>query len=152
MLTLFGSDIGALLLNDLAQHFQIEQIRDQHSEQVAVSGGSKTIRSRVVREAINMFVKRIDCQITVHEIASELGISIRQLERAFRKNLDRSPVEYFKVERLKRTRHLVQDSKLTLIEICQICGFQSTSGFMKCYRRSFGITPREDRAFSQMKL
>lgn len=152
MLTLFVSDIGALLLNDLTQHFQIERIRDQHNEQVAVSYGAKTIRSRIVREAIKMFEKRIDCQITVREIACEFGISIRQLERAFRKNLDRSPAEYFKLERMKRTRQLVQDSKLTLIEICQICGFQSTSGFMRCYRRSFGITPSEDRAFSRMEL
>jgi transcriptional regulator GlxA family with amidase domain len=79
------------------------------------------------------------------ELARRANLSSRQLERLFRKYLSRTPTRYYLELRLHRARHLLIETTLSVLDVALACGFVSASHFSKCYRDSFGKTPREER-------
>ena len=79
------------------------------------------------------------------DLAASAGLSTRQLERLFRKYLNRSPARYYLELRLNRARLLLLQTNMSVIDVALACGFVSASHFSKCYRDYFGRTPRKER-------
>ena len=71
--------------------------------------------------------------------------STRQLERLFRRYLDRSPKRYYLELRLKKARSLLLQTDMSVINVALACGFSSPSHFSKCYRSFYGRTPYRER-------
>ena len=84
-------------------------------------------------------------RLSQRELAEEIGLSNRQLERLFQRYLDTTPSRYHMDYRLRRARSLLRDTSLCIIDVAVACGFTSHSHFSKCYRERFGNTPREER-------
>ena len=78
-------------------------------------------------------------------LAKEAGLSTRQLERLFRRYLDRSPKRYYLELRLKKARSLLLQTNMSVINVALACGFSSPSHFSKCYRAYYGRTPYRER-------
>ncbi|PID36973.1 MAG: AraC family transcriptional regulator [Rhodobacterales bacterium] len=78
-------------------------------------------------------------------LAAEAGLSVRQLERLFRRYLDRSPKRYYMELRLQQAHHLLTQSDMPVAEVAHACGFVSPSHFSKCYRTYFQTTPYRER-------
>jgi len=72
-------------------------------------------------------------------------VSTRQLERLFRRYLDRSPKRYYLELRLKKARSLLLQTDMSVINVALACGFSSPSHFSKCYRAFYGRTPYRER-------
>ena len=79
-------------------------------------------------------------------LAAEAGVGVRQLERLFRTHLSRTPNEHYKLIRLDRSRLLLRQSGLSIMEIAVASGFGSASHFSRAYRAAFGRTPSAERA------
>ncbi len=67
-------------------------------------------------------------------------MSTRQLERLFRRYLNRSPKRYYMELRLQKARNLLMQTDMSVINVALACGFASPSHFSKCYRAI--TTPR----------
>ena len=78
-------------------------------------------------------------------LAKQAGLSTRQLERLFRRYLDRSPKRYYLELRLKKARSLLLQTDLSVINVALACGFSSPSHFSKCYRAFYDRTPYRER-------
>lgn len=78
-------------------------------------------------------------------LASDAGISPRQLERLFSRYLGRSPKRYYMDIRLERARNLLLQTDMSVLEIGLACGFASAAHFSKCYRASYSTTPYRER-------
>jgi AraC family transcriptional regulator, glycine betaine-responsive activator len=78
-------------------------------------------------------------------LAKQAGLSTRQLERLFRRYLDRSPKRYYLELRLKKARSLLLQTDMSVINVALACGFSSPSHFSKCYRAYYGRTPYRER-------
>jgi len=78
-------------------------------------------------------------------LAKQAGLSTRQLERLFRRYLDRSPKRYYLELRLKKSRSLLLQTDMSVINVALACGFSSPSHFSKCYRGFYGRTPYRER-------
>ena len=82
---------------------------------------------------------------------SDIGcISRRQLERLFRGYLDDTPTGYYLKLRLRRSRHLLEQTDMSVMQVAMACGFVSAPYFSRAYRNLFGRSPREDRRFVRM--
>lgn len=86
--------------------------------------------------------------ISPAQLALDAGMSTRQLERLFRRYLNRSPKRYYMETRLGRARNLLMQTEMTIIEIALASGFSSPSHFSKCYRAQYGSTPYRERGTS----
>jgi transcriptional regulator GlxA family with amidase domain len=78
-------------------------------------------------------------------IATQSGVSQRQLQRLFRRHLGMTPTQYFLKARLQRARHLLQFSTLSVTEIAIATGFASISHFTRRYTELYGRTPTVER-------
>ena len=78
-------------------------------------------------------------------IASQIGISRRQLERLFARYLGVSPNTYMMTLRLERAQALLQQTQMRVIDVAMACGFSTHALFSKRYKRHFGIPPGEEK-------
>lgn len=99
-----------------------------------------------IRNMLSFIHNHYQDKITVAQIADAIGISEREAMRSFRKSLNQSPIEYLISYRLNEAKKLLQNSALTITEICYQCGFSDSSYFGKAFRKAYGLTPREYRS------
>lgn len=83
--------------------------------------------------------------LDVSELASELGISRRTLEKRFRDVLGRSPYEEAIQYRLDLACRMIQDTTFKTADIAERCGFPSQSHFETMFKRKLNITVAQYR-------
>jgi len=79
------------------------------------------------------------------ELARLAGVSVRQLERLFRRHLGRGLHQHYRSRRLERARQLLRETTLPILDVAVATGFGSSSQFARAYSRSFGETPSRTR-------
>ena len=89
--------------------------------------------------------QHVEDPLSLDQLAGLGGISRRQLERLFRGYLDDTPSGYYLKLRLKRARHLLEQTDMSVMQVAMACGFVSAPYFSRAYRGLFGRSPREDR-------
>jgi transcriptional regulator GlxA family with amidase domain len=94
---------------------------------------------------IDLMEQNLEEPLSRTDLALSAGLSTRQLERLFRKYLNRSPARYYLELRLDKARLLLLQTNMSVIDVALACGFVSASHFSKCYRDFFGRTPRKER-------
>ena len=78
-------------------------------------------------------------------VAARAGLSLRQLERRFERQLGRSVVQDYLLLRLARAHQLLQQTELGVTDVAIACGFSSSAYFARLYRRMFDCSPSQDR-------
>ena len=79
----------------------------------------------------------------VEELSSEMAFSYSQLIRKLKALLGMTPKEYIYVFRLKKAATMLKTGKYNIIEVSELTGFKSHSGFTKSFRNYFGVTPSD---------
>ena len=80
------------------------------------------------------------------ELARLAGVSVRQLERLFRRHLGRGMHQHYTSRRLERARQLLRETTLPILDVAVATGFSSSSQFARAYGRAFGEPPTRTRA------
>nr|WP_169569562.1 GlxA family transcriptional regulator [Sneathiella limimaris] len=136
-----GEDVALGVADQLIHHRIREGSERQRMELRARLG----IAHPKLLAAITCMESNLEEPYSCGELAKEVGLSIRQLERLFQKYLNHSPTRYYLKLRLDRARYLLAQTSLPIIEVALACGFVSASHFSKCHREHFGHTPSEER-------
>lgn len=82
---------------------------------------------------------------TIGDIASGLGLSQSQCSKIFTKVYGQSPRQYISRLILNKAKHLLVNSNLTIEQIAEELGFESTSQFSRQFRRWTGTAPSHFR-------
>ncbi|UWP89200.1 GlxA family transcriptional regulator [Aliiroseovarius crassostreae] len=127
-------------------HFQRGAARRGASRIDPAYRGSALTGDGVVDKAIELIRQNLERPVLLTQIARDVGISLRQLERKFLGVTGLSPKAYYMAERLERADMLIRGTSLTMPEIALACGFGSYSSFSQRYRKNFGDTPMRRRA------
>lgn len=98
-----------------------------------------------LREAIVLMERNLEHLMSIGEVAAEVDLSQRQLERLFNTHTGVSPVRYYLDVRLDRARGLVTQTQLPIVDIAVACGFTASSRFARAYKSRFGLSPSKDR-------
>ena len=94
----------------------------------------------------NMVEQRLtDSNLSVEDLAADMGLSRVQLYRKVKALTGSTPVDLLRKARLAQAQRLLQESTLSVSEIAYQVGFASPSYFTKCYKDEFGIVPGEAR-------
>lgn len=145
MLQLIALKHGEKLAKDIAEQCIHPAIRPAYEKQrMDLQLRHHTHHPRLLK-AVELMRSNIEEVLTCQDIASLVGLSVRQMERLFKVFLSITPSNHYLQLRLERARHLVLQSNLSMLQISTACGFSSTSYFSLCYRKQFNCTPREDR-------
>jgi AraC family transcriptional regulator, glycine betaine-responsive activator len=146
MLKLISSQHGHELAAHVSDQFMHERIRDEHDQQRMALPARLGVRHPKLMSVIRLMEEHLEEPLDRGDLAKAAGLSSRQLERLFRKYLNRSPARYYVELRLNRARLLLLQTNMPVIDVALACGFVSASHFSKCYRDYFGKTPRKERA------
>ena len=103
------------------------------------------VRHPKLSQVIQMMEGNIEDPVSPADLAEDVGMSTRQLERLFRRYLNRSPKRYYMELRLQKARNLLMQTDMSVINVALACGFASPSHFSKCYRSHYNTTPYRER-------
>ncbi|MDG1431750.1 MAG: GlxA family transcriptional regulator [Paracoccaceae bacterium] len=145
MLHLIERDYGHDLGIEVADMMLHNSVREPTAEQKLSLQSRHGIRNAHLSKAIKMMTDNLEHPIPPSEIAEEVGISARQLERLFGRHLNCSPKKYYVDMRLQKARNLLLQTEKTVTEISFLAGFASPAHFARVYRNQFGITPMNQR-------
>jgi len=146
MLALIAIDHGRELATAVAEQFIHERIRDSRDHQrMALRSRLGTSHPKLLA-VVDTMERNLEEPLPRAALAARVSLSPRQLERLFRKHLNRTPTRYYLDLRLERARSLLMQTDMSVLDIALACGFVSASHFSKCYRECFNCTPRQDRA------
>ena len=145
MLTLIAQDVDPEtvgLVADQAIHTPIRGDRDEQRLSVPARIG---VRHPKLVSIIQTMEQNLEEPISPSILAQDAQMSTRQLERLFRRYLNRSPKRYYMELRLQKARNLLLQTEMSVINVALACGFTSPSHFSKCYRAHFNRTPYRER-------
>jgi len=145
MLNVIARQHGHELAAAVADQFMHERIRDQHDRQRISLPARLGVRHPKLLAVIGTMEQNLEEPLSRGELARGADLSTRQLERLFRKYLNRSPARYYLELRLNKARLLLLQTNMSVIDVALACGFVSASHFSKCYREFFHKMPREER-------
>jgi transcriptional regulator GlxA family with amidase domain len=94
---------------------------------------------------------RIDKNINMEKLASELGVGYSWFRRMFRHYTGLPPVQYFLELKLNKAKELLVNTSLPIKEIAVITGFESQFYFSKFFKNRVGMSPIKYREFSRGK-
>ncbi|WP_408897570.1 AraC family transcriptional regulator [Nocardioides sp. R1-1] len=96
-----------------------------------------------VRQAVDFMIDRLGEPVTVTEVAQACGMSVRSLQAAFRRELDASPVQWLRAQRLERAHALLASGApgLSVTDVAYRCGFFHLGEFGAAFRARYGVTP-----------
>ncbi|MBS9716341.1 GlxA family transcriptional regulator [Pseudohalocynthiibacter aestuariivivens] len=152
MLKVIANDHGEDLANAVADQMIYSSIRtDQDTQRLSVPSRIG-VRHPKLSAVIQMMEQYIEEPISPSVLAKKVGMSTRQLERLFRRYLNRSPKRYYMELRLQKARNLLMQTDMSVINIALACGFASPSHFSKCYRAHYSTTPYRERGAQSVRL
>ena len=151
LLKIIADEHGEELANAVADQMIYSSIRtDQDTQRLSVPTRIG-VRHPKLSKVIQMMEINIEEPISPSILAKDVGMSTRQLERLFRRYLDRSPKRYYMELRLQKARNLLMQTDMSVINVALACGFASPSHFSKCYRAHYDTTPYRERGSHSAK-
>lgn len=152
MLKFVADDHGEALASAVADQLIYTSIRTDQDTQRLSTPTRIGVRHPKLSTVIQMMETNIEEPISPSVLAKDVGMSTRQLERLFRRYLNRSPKRYYMELRLQKARNLLMQTDMSVINVALACGFASPSHFSKCYRAQYNTTPYRERGAQAERL
>lgn len=84
-------------------------------------------------------------KIYIRDLAKEVCMNEQYFCRFFKKAIGRSPIEYLNEYRIKQSLRLLEETDLSITEICLECGYNNLGNFLREFRKYTDTTPLQYR-------
>lgn len=98
-----------------------------------------------IRTMMSFIKNNFRSRITLTDIAASAGVSIRECQRCFLKNLNVAPMRYVIEMRIDYAKKLLLETTEDISVICEKSGFANQSYFTKTFRLYTGLPPLKFR-------
>jgi AraC family transcriptional regulator len=130
---LFVDSIEAALANILLTSFNTVAPRP-----IPAKGG---MAPRVLRRVVEFMHANMDKQIGLKDLADCAGLSLSHFSFQFRASTNQSPHQYMLRLRVERSKELLADSRLSVLDVGLEVGFRNQQHFATVFRNSVGVPP-----------
>jgi transcriptional regulator GlxA family with amidase domain len=152
MLNLIESNLGSGISKRVAEQFIMDRVRNDSDRQYIPLRAQVGVSHRGLLRVAQLMQQNIEKPLSLEAIAKSSGLSRRQIERLFKRDLNCVPKRYYLEMRLRRARELLLQTAMPIMDITAACGFQSPPHFSKCYRSQFGHPPSAERKIGAASL
>lgn len=149
----------ALNLNKLAEQIRQEMHERLHKHDLIIDALMSEITVLVARQqysksgdSVHMLQNTINyideyymTAIKISDLAEECGYSVDHYRLLFHKMTKQNPKDYILSKRLKMAKKLLNESRMSISDICFSCGFEYYSQFIIFFKNKMGMTPNEYR-------
>ncbi|MEL6143605.1 MAG: response regulator, partial [Bacteroidota bacterium] len=114
------------------------QLRERFSNEGTIKLKEIAVTSldeQFLQSLVEIIERRIDDdELTIEELASEVGVSRVQLHRKLKSLTGKSPSVFLRTIRLHRSKELLEKGAGNVSEVCFDVGFSSLAYFSKCFK------------------
>jgi AraC family transcriptional regulator len=107
--------------------------------------GLATLPPRKLSRVQELIESRLDSDLTLQELAAEVGYSRSHFLRAFHATMGVTPHRYVLNRRIERARGLLAETDMSIAQVAYCCGFSSQAHLTLAFRKVCGLTPGEYR-------
>ena len=108
-----------------------------------VKAASKMNINRLVTEAMDILNRHFNEDITLNDVADDLGITPQYLSYIFSKNMNVSFSNYLTDMRLRYAAGILSDKALSVTDACYLSGYRNLSHFVRSFKRKYNLSPGE---------
>ena len=116
------------------------------------AGRVSALEQKFLRSIQEYVSANLHKNITLDDIAEVVCMSPSSLYKKMKEYADISPMEYVMKMRLHKAVELLKDDSVSVQEVAQSVGFNTHSFFSECFKREFGMTPRQWRLRNVTKV
>ncbi|HEX4153757.1 MAG TPA: GlxA family transcriptional regulator [Steroidobacteraceae bacterium] len=151
MLNLIEGKLGSRISQRVSEQFIVDRVRRDRDRQYVPLRARVGVSHRGLIRVAQIMEENIEKPLSLEKIAKATGLSRRQIERLFKRDLNCVPKRYYLEMRLRRARELLLQTAMPIMDITAACGFQSPPHFSKCYRSQYGYPPSAERKSGEAK-
>jgi len=151
MLNLIQMKLGPRISQLVSEQFIVDRVRKDTDRQYIPLRAQVGVSHRGLIRVAQLMEENIEKPLSLEKIAKSTGLSRRQIERLFKRDLNCVPKHYYLEMRLRRARELLLQTAMPIMDITTACGFQSPPHFSKCYRIQFGHPPSAERKIGERR-
>jgi len=96
---------------------------------------------RILRRVVEFMHANLDKQIGLKDLADCAGLSLSHFSFQFRASTNLSPHQYMLRLRIERSKELLADSRLSVLDVGLEVGFRNQQHFATVFRNSVGVPP-----------
>jgi AraC family carnitine catabolism transcriptional activator len=133
------------LAAEVADHLLLGTPRSATTPQRGAVAGIEPGADSLVAAVRALMQEHIEEPLGCEELAAQLGLSLRQIERRLRAATGLSVLQQYRQLRMTKAHQLLQQTALSVTEVALACGFASPEYFCRLYRHQFGCSPSRDR-------
>jgi transcriptional regulator GlxA family with amidase domain len=152
MIGLISENLTGPQVAELGSHLLMPAIRKTSAEQPRNIGHNESLFDKRIAKAINLMEETISEPLPMVELADQLGVSVRHLERQFNEVFTDTPARFYKRLRVKRAKAMLEETTVSIVDISVATGFGSTQTLAKSMKDEFGLTPKKIRDRRSVKL
>ncbi|MCT7654355.1 DJ-1/PfpI family protein [Oceanimonas sp. NS1] len=145
-LALVEEDMGPKVALEVARQLVLYRCRPGHQSQFSAP---LQAQQRTVWHFAGLhrwLERQLHTEISVEQMAAQVGMSPRHFSRRFRQEAGMSPGRYLEQLRLDRARELLESGESRLKVIAAHCGLERSERLRKAFLRRFGVTPSQYQA------
>lgn len=102
--------------------------------------------------AVNFINEHLHETVNLRDLAEAVHISGFHFHRIFKAILGESPGRYIRRLRMEKVASRLTATDLTLVEIAEQTGYQSSQALSKAFRKYYGLAPSEFRRRPQVQM
>ncbi len=100
---------------------------------------------RNIERAVRMMRQNLGTPMEIGTLARSIGVTPKQLSRAFVKHANKTPLSLWREMRLQHARWRLLNTSRSVTEIAYECGFADSSHFSRWFVQEFGEPPQKYR-------
>jgi len=146
MLNMIRQQHGYDLATSISDQFVYSRMRAGSDNQRMKLRDRLDISNSIVVQSVAIMEENTEDPLSTREIALRVNISLRELERQFRRWLDVTPGRYYRDLRLNMARTMLLHSTSSITDVAFHCGFASVASFSRSYKSKYGHSPSTGRS------
>jgi transcriptional regulator GlxA family with amidase domain len=142
-------DCGVALAHEAARELVLFLRRPAGQPQVSVSLASQASAMASIRELQIWIAEHLETRLSIEYLADRMGMSVRNFERVFTREVGTTPAQYVLQVRVEAARRQLERSDAGLKQVSAAVGFSSAVGMKRAFVRVMGTTPRRYRELAR---
>ena len=131
------------LINSRRQ-LQLKYSRTDQLEQQLDSIEMRSPDDKLLERIMRVLNKNLsNSELSVDQIANEVGISRVHLHRKMKELTGQTPHDFIRALRLKQAAKLLAAGSMNITEVVYACGFGNVASFSTTFKKYYGMSPRE---------
>lgn len=139
---LFNDSFGAEILKELYLTELIVFLNKAYTNTDFVDIGDDVTYNTKINEIINHLNQNLSADLSLDALSSKFYSSKYHLLREFKKHTGYTLHEYITLKRLITSKELLKDG-LSISDVCQKCGYNNYSNFIRSFTKAFSISPKK---------